>query len=113
MLLSELVLEGMLNIRGTKFRNGSGFRFVLTEKALADESSLTEDERAAINYGVCQVKGKTSDQVSHDSHEQSQTWQDGCDGKELPIYADLLSAEKYAEVKARAERAASTLRKLG
>ncbi len=111
-LLGELAAEGLLEIDQIKVGQCTAFRFRLTQSALQVDAELSPQARDAIGYGVSVVKDKTAARVSHDSHIQSPSWRDASDGEELPIYADLLTDDEYADAKARAERSADILRRL-
>lgn len=90
-LVGELLLEHAIHISSSA---GKGMGFELTEVG-AQRPTLSDDELSAIQYGVEMVEGKTATQVSNESHMASRSWQNTADGKELDIYQDTISEEKF------------------
>ncbi len=92
MLLSELVSEGLLEV---KDRGGyDGFSFAVTERGESLRAMKAEEVRA-IRYGVKYVSGKTAKQNSDDSHLKSRSWRAAHDGEELDIYTDISDAPTH------------------
>ena len=110
-LLLELVAEGLLVVSRVESGNHYAYRFAIADTLRNKSQAISDSERRAVEYGVESVAGKTAAVVSHDSHVQSHSWNDATDGQELPIYADLLTAEEYAAAKADAALAAQYFRR--
>lgn len=90
-LLAELVGEGTIDI--TTSPNGPYEEYVYTLRSpheLDPRSPRTSALRAAIEL----VEGRTGADLSELTHEHSRTWQGTADGKEMSIYADLLTDEQ-------------------
>ena len=110
-LLGELVASKHLRISQIRSGTHAAFRFCLTEKGRRAAAELTSEECEAISKAVAGVFGKTAGRVSDESHVVSKTWHDTENGKELAIYADLLTPDEYAATRARTKKAAEFFRR--
>jgi hypothetical protein len=102
MLLGELMAEAKVETKEINHGEYTGFRFALRESE-TERGDLPDGASEAIEYGVSQVRGKRTDQVSRESHEMSRAWQKAEDGEELNIYLDSLGDDEYREYTAQAE----------
>jgi len=94
MLLGELMAEGKVETKQVDWAGCSGFRFRLCEGPV-ERNLLPQGSLEAIAFAVEQVKGKSADQVSRDTHETSRAWKNAQDGDELNIYIDSIPEDEY------------------
>ena len=95
-LIAGLVRKGVLSIADEPRGDYTAFKFVLNQD-VASPTSLSDDEVAAVKYGVSQVADKSAGRVSHESHKASRSWRDAAkEGDELNVYTDRLPDEDYA-----------------
>lgn len=105
LLLGELLAQGKIETKEVSSGEYTGFRFVLTDQ-LVPNDLVPEGGVEAIAYGVDQVRGKSAEQVSKESHQQSRSWRNASDGDELNIYVDPIPEEEHSNLKARIADAA-------
>jgi hypothetical protein len=95
-LVSELVREGRLRV--TQQPNGP-FKESVFELAQPFQIDPNDPRYQAIEEAVDQVKSKTAAELSEETHVFSRSWQDGQNGQELDIYADLLDDFEYQQIR--------------
>ena len=95
-LLGELMAEGKVETKQVAWEGFSGFRFRLCHGPV-QRSLLPEGALEAIAFGVAQVRGKSAEQVSKETHESSRAWRNAKDGEELNIYIDGIPEEEYQQ----------------
>ena len=93
-LLGELMAEGKVETKQIDLEGRSGFRFTLCEGP-SEGNLLPEGSSEAIAFAVDQVRGKSAEEVSRETHETSRAWRNARDGEELNIYIDSIPEEEY------------------
>lgn len=97
-IILELVGEGRLELKPIDCGRVTGNKFVLCESA-EQAHVFAAQEIAAIKFGISKVDGQSAAAVSSASHIESNTWKETENGRELAIYADLLTPEEFARSK--------------
>lgn len=101
-LLEELAAEGQITISTRPLGP-----YTETVYRLAEDRTLESDgpRAAAILRAVEFVESHSALELSDITHEYSRSWQETPNGKEMDIYADLLSDREIWEINARTEQA--------
>ncbi len=97
-LLAELRDEGLLLLSQRPV--GPYLEDVFTA-ASKEFKALEPAELDSVRRAVEWIADKPSTELSQWTHEFSNTWEDTPDGREMNIYADLLSESEYARMKKR------------
>ena len=87
-LLAEMKQERLLDIRVRQWPP-DGSQMIFTSGPPVE---LTSEEREAIEAGISHVFGKSSEDVSGESHQPS--WEERSDGEPMDIYQDVYSADE-------------------
>jgi len=96
-LLGELMAEGVITVDPPDGSQYSSFEFGLLDSGRYADL-LSDDDRAAIQLGVASVRGKTTAQISEESHRDSRSWRSAQDGDELDIDLDAIPEDLYSEL---------------
>jgi len=97
-LFESLIADGLLHLGARS--NGPYVEEVFT---LLNNTpvSLTEDELASIREALNFVENLSGTEVSRRMHEYSKSWRSTAPGREMNIYADLLSDDDYNQMEIR------------
>jgi hypothetical protein len=110
-ILGELMVSGDLHVAQIQSGQHHALRFRLTDKGRCALEGLSSEDSDAIAKAVREVYRKTAARVSDESHLVSKSWHDTPNGKELAIYADLLTPEEYAASREHTKQSAEAFRK--
>lgn len=94
-LIAELVREGKLRVGSQP--NGP-YKETVFELAQPFQIDPNGPRYQAIEEAVEQVKSKTAVELSEETHLYSRSWQEGQNGQELDIYADLLDDVEFQQL---------------
>lgn len=94
----ELVNEGKLVIDAVPRGDYLASRFSLGAHAQCISEPISSEELAAIDYGISKINGKSSNEMSKESHRHSRSWRESQDGDALSIYLDGLPDEEYGKL---------------
>lgn len=95
-LIEELEQEGVLELGTRKVGPYSETVFRLVASIEIEPNNPRYD---AIRKAVDWVKRKTATKLSEETHVWSRSWRNGVDGEELDIYLDLLTDERYEQIR--------------
>jgi len=100
-LLSELQAEGFIRLGQRPVGPYMEDVFTLARPA----EPLTSAEHESVRRAVEWIGDRPATELSEWTHEFSNTWEDTPNGRQMNIYADLLSESEYAQMKQRHQQA--------
>lgn len=95
-LIAEMQAEGLLRVQVGLWgidAQQSAMQEIAFSSARPIE--LTDEERTAIQAGISRVGQQTAHEASHESHQESRTWNRAQMGAPLPVCLDTLTEEEF------------------